>query len=313
MTVQVNVNFKPINELVVSLLVYADKTLLKNCEMGTEWASKLKKQFNPMLTKQLQDKMIRKDLTNILGLMVVFHDQPYKTLEDFTSWLNQISISKLAEYSSIAPSLLQDLLPRLENMPLIVELLNEWKKIYFNTFSAEIIALLVGDAREKERLARNLPAREFVEQVTGGVWLDGLSPKTKVFLVPQYHARPFNIYNQKKDLFIAHYPVESIPIDGEPSSKLIRLASALGDSKRLKIMQYLYRGERTFMDVVSFLGMSKSTVHYHMATLRAAGFIRVNVASDDSISYSLRHNVLNEVSEVLRDYIEQPENELIVQ
>lgn len=308
----VKVTFKLINELVTSLIVFADKTLLKNSEMGVNWFNEAKKQLNPKLFKQLQNKSLKKELSDIVELMVVFSDQPFETFEEFSAWLNKMSVSELAKYASLTPALLQDFLPRLESMPVINKILSEWERSYFHTVEPEIINMLAEDAREKQKLARSMDPRELIEQVTGGARLENINEQTRVYLVPQYHARPFNIYSLKNDLFIAHYPVEIEPTPGEPSPRLLRLTSALCDGNRLKIMQHLARGESTFTEVVSFLDISKSTVHYHMAALRAAGLIRVHISGSESISYSLRPNALNEVGEVLKDFIEQPHNGMSV-
>ena len=303
---KIKVTFKPIYEVATSLMVFSDKTMLRNSEMGTEWANEIKKQLKPDLLKQMQNKSIKKSLSDIVELMVVFSDQPFDTFEEFCAWLNKMSIGELTEHASLTPMLLQDYLPNLENLALINEIMKEWEKSYFNTFDPNIIKMLAEEARDKENLARDMQPQDLIEQLTGGVRLENLKEKTLVFLVPQYHGRPFNIYALKKDLFIVHYPVDIEPVPGEPSPKLLRLTSALCDGNRLKIMRHLARGESTFMKVVSFLGISKSTVHYHMASLRAAGLIRVHIAENDSISYSLRLNTLNEVSGVVKDFIMSP-------
>ena len=306
---KIRVSFKPIYELATSLMVFSDKTMLRNSEMGTEWANEIKKQLKPDLLKQMQNKSIKKSLSDIVELMVVFSDQPFDTFEEFCAWLNKMSIGELAEYTSLTPMLLQDFLPNLENLASINKIMKEWEKSYFNTFDPNIIKMLTDEARDKENLARDMQPQDLIEQLTGGVRLENLKEKTLVFLVPQYHGRPFNIYALKKDLFIVHYPVDIEPVPGEPSPKLLRLTSALCDGNRLKIMRHLARGESTFMKVVSFLGISKSTVHYHMASLRAAGLIRVHISENDSISYSLRLNTLNETSGDIKDFIMQPDNE----
>lgn len=307
---KIRVSFKPIFELATSLMVFSDKAMLRNSEMGTEWASEIKKRLKPDLFKKMQNKSIKKSFSDITELMVVFSDQPFDTFEEFCAWLNKMSIGELTELASLTPMLLQDYLPNLENLALINEIMKEWQKSYFSTFDPHIIKMLAEEARDKQNLVRNMQPQDLIEQLTGGVRLENLKEKTMVFLVPQYHGRPFNIYALKKELFIVHYPVDIKPVLGEPSPKLLRLTSALCDSNRLKIMRHLARGESTFMEVVSSLGISKSTVHYHMAALRAAGLIRVHIAENDSISYSLRLNTLNETSEVIKDFIIQPDNEM---
>jgi DNA-binding transcriptional ArsR family regulator len=299
----VKVVFKPINEAATSLQVFADKNLLKYSEMSNQWANETKNKLSPDLLKYLQRKSIKKNLSDILELLVVFHDQPFDSFKDFTTWLNKMSIGELAQHASLNPALLKDFLPKLEAMPSLMKIMTEWENAYFSTVDPEIIEMLAEDAREKQKLAEKIPTRELVEKVTGGVRLENLSAINRIYLVPQYHARPFNLYALRNNLFITHYPVETSPEAGEPSARLLRMTSALGDSNRLKILRQLSRGENTFMEIVSFLDISKSTVHYHMAMLRLAGLIRAHIAGSESISYSLRKEELNEVSEIVKNYI----------
>jgi DNA-binding transcriptional ArsR family regulator len=47
-------------------------------------------------------------------------------------------------------------------------------------------------------------------------------------------------------------------------------------------------------------GVAKTTMHHHLGTLRAAGLVRAQ--SNDKM-YSLRQNMLSEVSELLNAYL----------
>jgi len=301
----INIVYNPIYELITSLILYSDKTLLKNSEMKNDAGIKAKKSLNPEMQKMLQNKELKKELSDIMELMVIFHEQDFKTIADFSSWFKKMSISDLANYASLTPSLLQDLIPRLESLEATGELLSAWDKQYFSHLSDDIKELLHSDAEEKKEMSKTMDAQHLVEKVTNGVWLDDINSNTSIYLVPQYHIRPLNIYTRRENLFIAHYPVDTVSEPEEPSPRLKRLTSALCDSKRLKILRYLAREERTFMEVVSYLDVSKSTVHYHMAALRAAGLIRVKMTNNESIIYSLRHNTLDEVSLLLKEFIEQ--------
>jgi DNA-binding IclR family transcriptional regulator len=48
-------------------------------------------------------------------------------------------------------------------------------------------------------------------------------------------------------------------------------------------------------------GVAKTTMHHPLAALRTAGLVRVT--SNDKV-YSLRHNMLSEVSELLDVYLQ---------
>ncbi len=305
----ITITYKPIYELLMSLVVFSDKALLKNSETESETGIKAKKKMKPELQKLMQKKDIRKELNDIMELMVIFHEQDLNSINDFYQWFKNMSISELSNYASLKPGMLQDFIPRLDNLQLTDKLLSAWDEHYFSQVYPEIEHLLINDAAEKNKMLTKMEPQQLIEEITNGVWIDDMDNNTFVYLVPQYHARPLNMYTQRDNLFIAHYPIEILPRHGEPSPKLVRMTSALCDSKRLKILQFLNREERTFMDVVSCLDVSKSTVHYHMASLRAAGLIRVKMSTTGSLIYSLRNATLDSVSQLLKDFIEQPVND----
>ncbi|MNI73679.1 hypothetical protein D3C73_1297030 [compost metagenome] len=52
------------------------------------------------------------------------------------------------------------------------------------------------------------------------------------------------------------------------------------------------------------VGLSKSTIHYHLITLRSAGLVIVHT-SGKSASYSLRLDALNNLPQQIADYMEK--------
>jgi len=53
-------------------------------------------------------------------------------------------------------------------------------------------------------------------------------------------------------------------------------------------------------EIADEFGVAKTTMHHHLATLRTAGLVRAQ--SNDKL-YSLRRNMLSEVSELLDAYL----------
>jgi DNA-binding transcriptional ArsR family regulator len=128
-------------------------------------------------------------------------------------------------------------------------------------------------------------------------------------LVPQYHYRPWNLYDRFGGVKLLMYPADAVaPAAGDVPPGLLRLTRALGDDSRLRILRFLAGGQRSFTEVVREVGLAKSTVHYHMVALRAAGLVRVHDADDGVISYSLRPQVIAALSETVRAYV-QPDAE----
>ena len=123
--------------------------------------------------------------------------------------------------------------------------------------------------------------------------------------MPQYHSRPYNLSNHYPGLSITHYPVDALVTDPEvPAPPLLRLTRGLADENRLRILRLLAKGPLTFTEIVAELPLAKSTVHYHLVLLRAAGLIRLNVQGTHS-DYSLRTSALRQLDELLHVYLKE--------
>ncbi|WP_153944935.1 ArsR/SmtB family transcription factor, partial [Acinetobacter baumannii] len=69
---------------------------------------------------------------------------------------------------------------------------------------------------------------------------------------------------------------------------LLRLARCLADESRLRILRFLTDGPRSFTEIVSHMGLAKSTVSYHMIMLRGAGLVRAYAEGECVQEYTLR-------------------------
>jgi DNA-binding transcriptional ArsR family regulator len=146
-----------------------------------------------------------------------------------------------------------------------------------------------------------------VETATCGVHFMPRSGPELVLLVPQYHYRPWNLYDSYRGMRLFEYPAEALPaVPGEPPPGLLRLTGALSDESRLRILHFLAAGPRSFSDVVQVMGLAKSTVHHHMVVLRAAGLVRVYDSGEKAAtSYSLRPGAVDQLRDMLHAYLPQ--------
>ena len=288
------------------MIVFVDGSSTRHGELGASWLRAVKKRLNPEFVKKLKNKELRKDLGIYAKLLVLAHDQPFETVDQFAAWFDELNLKMLFEYTSLPASLLETFLPRLKYFAYTCDMLKEWDRCYFAGVDPAVITGLARNARENRRLIDKLPAVDLIEQVTCGIRLEEVQKDRMLLLAPQYHAVPMNIYTLYSDLFISHYPADVLPAaPGEPSPRLMRLASALADQSRLRILRFLARDERTFMEIVKFSGLAKSTVHYHLIALRAAGLVRAHLKGDDAVSYSLRRSMLEQVGEKLIAYVDE--------
>ena len=94
--------------------------------------------------------------------------------------------------------------------------------------------------------------------------------------------------------------------ESEPPGRLVRLHKALGDEKRLRMLRELATSSATLQELADRFGLPKSTAHHHLAILRSAGLVRVS--SDEEHRYSVRRDVIPEMSSLLAAYL-GPEEE----
>ena len=84
----------------------------------------------------------------------------------------------------------------------------------------------------------------------------------------------------------------------------MRLTRALSDETRLYILRLLAGKQLTFSEIVREVKLSKSTIHYHLIALRAAGLVIVHV-NQKSTAYSLRLEALEKLSGQIATYIQE--------
>jgi len=271
---RVEVDWAPAYELVASLEAFASRPNHKLLDLTPAWVERAKSVLGPEATAKLSEKAAK---MKVPPLLFVRQCPGQRDVESFLAWFAGLSPGEL--YERLAPSLTEGTpvpgdLGRSRDA--LIELLRTWNEHYFRTVDP---AILAGLAAEAEARRSELPPASpvaYVETVTRGVYVEPASELRTVLLVPQYHFRPLNLYEDYRDLTVFIYPAEALPPEsGQAPPPLLRAARALADESRLRILRFLAGGVRSFTDIAGHTKLSKSTVHHHMVTLRAAGMVRV--------------------------------------
>lgn len=284
---ELKVHWHPAFELLTSLHVYMHSALRRVSDLGSEWRRTVKGMLPPAYAARLESLAKGPDfgIASWLAFVLAWAgSERWPSLEDLLSWAEDLEQAEL--YACIG-----DHLPQTEG-PLAavttklladpgryrdaaVTLMRGWHEAYFRTLDPAILAGLAQEAAE-QRL--NLPAAEpaaLVESLSRGLVLAPPGDIRTVALVPQHHARPWNTFEHLRDTLVIAYPAEILrPAPGQPPTRLVRLTKALNDPNRLRILRFIATAPRGFGEIVSHLGLAKSTVHHHLVTLRAAGLLR---------------------------------------
>ena len=188
---------------------------------------------------------------------------------------------------------------------LLLEIFHGWYDQVFHEQESYIMPILARDVEAKQALKLTHSAEQLIEMATGWEYVPEPGIR-RVVLVPSYITRPWNSDAERHDTVIFCYPVaeESISADENvPPARLVKLAKALADERRLRILKKLATGSYTLQEMAEDLGVAKTTLHHHIITLRSAGLVRMNL---NDKRWSLRQYMVNNVGELLNTYLKEP-------
>jgi len=188
----------------------------------------------------------------------------------------------------------------------VLALLSRWHEEVFAREWSEIGPIVERDAGEKRRLARVATVSAVVEEATNG---GEYAPEVgigRVLVIPTYLGRPWVMHGRQRSTLVMVTPAGEAALAASPEEaarrRLLRLSRALSDDTRLRALRRLAEASRSLVELADELGVSKSTMHHHLAVLRSAGLLRW-VGPHRDKRYALRTTPLAGMSEVLGDYL----------
>ena len=188
----------------------------------------------------------------------------------------------------------------------LMEIARLWQRDLFRRDEDKLLSILERDARAKGELARKLGPAELLEEATNGfVWVDQPGLDT-IALVPTWIMRPWTVDGLSGSAAVISYPVadESLGTNGDAvTARAVKLARVLSDESRVRAIQLLAAEPLSLMELAGKLDLNKSTIHHHLAELRAAGLLRVPMGTK---RYSLRPEALHRFGTLLGDLAKPP-------
>jgi DNA-binding MarR family transcriptional regulator len=188
----------------------------------------------------------------------------------------------------------------------VLALLSRWHEDVFAREWAEIAPIVERDADEKRRLARVATMSAVVEEATNGGEFTPEVGIGRVLLIPTYLGRPWVIHGRQRSTLVMVTPAGEAALAASPEEaarrRLLRLSKALSDDTRLRALRRLAEASRSLVELAEDLGVSKSTMHHHLAVLRAAGLLHWAGPHRDK-RYALRTSPLAGMSGLLGDYL----------
>ena len=287
MTYTVTVDAAPAYELLASLHGYLATQAHRLLDLGDKWAAEVQERLTPELAAHLaaldEPPCIRQ-----LGLLV--RQCPGdRSAETFLQWLATLSPGEL--YERLAPHTPPAGLPLSTDLGALrdrfLAALAPWHEQYFRHIDPAILRGLEADANRLRALP--VAPEAVVEHATNGLVAEPGPGLREIVLIPQFHKRPLIVGYPIREGHTFLYPMADLPgAPGEPAPALMRITRALSDESRLRILHFLAGRAATFTEVVEQSGLTKGTVHKHIAALRSAGLIRAHFSGGTVQRYSLR-------------------------
>lgn len=184
---------------------------------------------------------------------------------------------------------------------LTIEVIGRWNREVFSPMG-DAAEALAADVAAKSKIVGRMSPHQLVDFATGGITYEGEAGIDRVLLVPSIVTRPWiTISDWDSTKVICYRAARAGAMDtGEPDRDLVLMYRALGDETRLRLLRELAGGDRRLAELVQALGLSKSTLHGHLAVLRTAGLIRLSIGAEKR--YGLRPG-LPDLNRLLGDYI----------
>jgi DNA-binding transcriptional ArsR family regulator len=167
---------------------------------------------------------------------------------------------------------------------------------------------LEADAAEKHELAGELAPLDLIKAAIDTAYTPSADVQ-RVALIPSFVVRPMVYYFEFTDQMLFVYPVsdrQAAALGIGPPDRLVRLAFALGDRGRLRILEVLKERGMTLKEIGEELGVPRSTLRHHMSILRIAGLVRPMQTGAGFNAYQLREEAATDLSEMVDKFLRGP-------
>lgn len=296
---KVEVDFAPMYECIASLNAFLWKQNHNAMDGGKLWVREVQARFAPV---QLQRMRRLLPLSRISVWRRIFELSGDRSVSGFMHWFEDLSAGELFEIAGRFGQSVPSNLAELRNST--SEILRAWDAGYFSGINPEILEGLSREAEARRAMLNGGNDMEVFEQATEGMRLYPAEQLKQVIIIPQYHPRPLVTSAMYDEFVFTSYSCDVLPPEeGRPAPALLRLTRALSDETRLYILRLLAGKQLNFTEIVKQVGLSKSTIHYHLIALRAAGLVIVH-SSGKSVSYSLRLEALGNLPHQIGAYLE---------
>lgn len=143
------------------------------------------------------------------------------------------------------------------------------------------------------------PALSAIERIAGGYRYVPELEAERVVLIPHLEPELGLVLAQHRGTRIVLYRATG---ERDAQERLLALGRALADPKRVEILALVGRGVGRSSDIVDATGLTRSTVHHHLAQLRDAGLVSLE-GNARAYTYVPRREAADVAAALLEDLI----------
>lgn len=142
-----------------------------------------------------------------------------------------------------------------------------------------------------------------IERLTAGYRYIPEPEAERVVLVPHLEPEPQLVLAQHRDARVIAYRAR---VEPSAEDRLVAVGRALSDAKRVEILGLVARGCGSAAELVARTGLSRSTVHHHLALLRESGLVTLE-GNARSYTFRARHDIVAETAALIGDVVVAPQ------
>ena len=198
--------------------------------------------------------------------------------------------------------------PPAETQERLVSLLRSLERDLWEHIEPTLPAL-AADVDEKRHAAASLDPLDVIRLAIDTSYTP-TAEVNGVILVPSFVIRPQVYYFEFIDQMLFVYPMAerlAESLGAGPSDRLVRLAAALGDRGRLRILAALKERGMGLKELGEELGVPRSTLRHHIGILYLAGLIRpMQTGASGFSAYQLREEAATDLAELVDKFLRGP-------
>lgn len=191
----------------------------------------------------------------------------------------------------------------------LLHVVRRWDELVWAPEAERIEPILQREYEAGCAIAARAEPMDVIDQLTGSMRWAMRARIDDVILAPSFVARPVVFYVEHRELTLILFPVSDASIQGDtfgPPARLVRLAKALSDEGRLRVLYALRGRQMTGREIADQLGVPRTSMFHHVLILRDAGLVRAIPSGANQTRFELRDDAIADIGELLEGFLGDP-------